>query len=321
MPYILKSPQQDSFIGLPCQVTGQLNTASENDLKVIIYVYSRFPNGFEADDTAQIASELCLDSNEVSASIAFWRGAGIIKTAKSLKKTAKASNCAEKSADSAVKIPVASASKPVYPSEQVAKAIQDNPSIKTMVNHCQKSFGKTFGPSQLSTLYSFYENLGFDPECIMLVTEHCVIIEKTSLGYMEKILITLSDNGITSYRDIEKYLSDKLKYSQQEKKLRRLCGFTSRELSPSEKKIIGVWFKEWELDFSLVERAYEITIDRISKPSLKYMNSILNSWHQQGISDPDRLDSDKPDSTIEKSHDADEFFRAAVAKSMSSINT
>ncbi|MBE6689420.1 MAG: DnaD domain protein [Ruminococcaceae bacterium] len=311
MPYILKSAENDGIFGLPRDILPHLAGASESDLKVIIFLYSELKNGFDAENIHEIAEKLSLSDEEVNFSLAFWRGAGIIKSAKALK----SKNSASEEQNTVVKKPGA---RPIYPAAQVAQAIENTTGMKALVDFCQHKFNKLFNPSQLSMLYSFYDNLGFEPDIIMLVAEHCCIIEKPSLGYMEKILITMSDNNITRYSDVEDYLGAKLRYNEQEHKLRKLCGFTSRELTPSEKKLIGVWFKEWSIDFCLVEKAYEITVDRISKPSLKYMNSILESWHQRGILNVSQLveTSSQKSEADSKSHDADEFFKAAVARSM-----
>ncbi len=307
MPYALTSPDGNNRMELPREITAHLSSASESDIKVILYLYSEFPLGFEKSDEAKIAYELSLSGEEVASSIAFWRGAGILKNAKSVKKSKE-----EKPAQTTV--PHTKLSRPLYPAEQVAKAIEDMPNMKELVDFCQRRFGKIFNPSQLSALYSFYDNLGFGVDIIMLVAEHCAITDRKSLGYVEKMLITMSDGGITSYSDAEEFLQNKLRYTEQEKKLRKLCGFTSRELTPSEKKIIGTWFNEWHIDFPLIEKAYELTVDRISKPNLKYMNTILSDWHSRGIEDITQFED--TGSLIEKSHDADEFFKAALAKSM-----
>lgn len=321
MPYALKPSGDGDSFNMPREIVRHLSGASENDLKVVIHLYSEFPTGFEKSDAEKIASALSVTVDEVNAAISFWRGAGLVKTVKTIKSAAAPTSSAQASAAPTSSAPRRQA-RSDYPSEQLAAAIESVPNMKPLVDYCQRRFGKIFSPAQLSTLYSFYDNLGFSVDSIMLVAEHCSIIEKPSLGYMERIIHTLSDNGITEYADVEKNLAARLNYTMQEGKLRKLCGFTARELSPSEKKIIGVWFNEWSLDFSLIEKAYGITVDRISRPSLKYMNTILTNWHEQGITDPAQVEERrKSDEFIEKSHDAEELFRAAVAKTMGETDT
>lgn len=317
MPYVLKSPNNSGGLALPQEICRHLGGASENDLKVIILVYSEFSSGFDNTDVEKISETLSISPQEVNSAIAFWRGAGFIKTSKTLKKPVQTQNPKEEK-----KTAVQKNTRPIYPAKQVAQAIESVPDMKVLVDFCQHKFNKLFNPSQLSILYSFYDNLGFGADIIMLVAEHCCLLEKPSLAYMEKILISLADNNITAYNDAEQYLGANLRYSADEKKLRKLCGFTSRELTPSEKNIISVWFRQWQIDFSLVEKAYEMTVDRISKPSLKYMNSILAGWYENGITHVSQTEQPLSDSgSANTSHDADEFFKAAVAKSMGQNNT
>ena len=308
MPYVVKT-SEDKMICLPQELTKHLAGAGENDLKVILCIYAEFSeSGFTDSDIAEIARKLSIDMGEAESAVAFWRGAGIIKRGKI---------AASKSEAEKIKVPSSDASKPIYPAAQVAEAIESVPGMKNLVEFCQRRMGVLFNPSQLSTLYSFYDTLGFDTEVIMLAVEYCCGIEKKSLNYVHKVLISLSESGINGYEDTEIYFKNRLEYRTNEGKIRKLCGFTSRELTPSEKKIIGVWFNEWHTDFSLIEKAYEITVDRTSKPSLKYMNAILADWNNRGITSADAVEGGKPaGGIIEKSHDADDFFKAAVAKSM-----
>ena len=303
MPYVMKLPEDGKTVGLPREIVQHLNKASENDVKVIIYLYSEFPDGFEDSAAAEVASALGISEQEAVFAIAYWRGAGIIESAKSI---------APKEPS---KPTLPKPSRIIYPAQQVAQAIESVPGMKSLVDCCQRHFGKLFNPSQLSMLYSFYDSLGFGVDILMLVAEHCAITDKKSLPYMEKVLITLSDNGITAYEDVESYLAKRLEYTTNEGKLRKLCGFSSRELTPGEKKIVSVWFNEWSVDFSLIEKAYEKTVDAIAKPSLKYMNKIISDWHENGITDVDMIGKKTADGG-EKSHDVEEFFRIAVARTM-----
>ncbi|MBQ9921098.1 MAG: DnaD domain protein [Clostridia bacterium] len=307
MPYVLKT-SGDKSVYLPQELAGHLGGAGEIELKVILYICSIYPeDSFEDTDIAEMTQKLAIEKGDAEAAVAFWRGTGILqKTNTAVKKTKE-------------KIPCQNADEPLYPAAQLAQAIESVAGMKNLVEFTQRRMGKVFNFSQLSTLYSFYDSLGFDTEIIMLAVEYCCGIEKKSLGYIQKVLISLSDAGIDTYTGAEEYFKKKREHRSNEGKVRTLCGISLRELTPSEKKIISTWFDEWNTDFSLIEKAYEITVDRTSKPSLKYMNAILRDWHDKGIrSVSDISQGEASQNAHEKSHDADDFFRAAVAKSMES---
>ena len=79
----------------------------------------------------------------------------------------------------------------------------------------------------------------------------------------------------------------------------------------------------------VIEKAYEITVDATSKPTLHYANTVLERWHSEGLLTLDQiLDSYKekgnakgkksgasaPD--VSSSFDTDEFFDAAVKRNL-----
>ena len=308
MPYVLKT-SEDKSIYLPGELIKHLGGAGENELKVILYICSVYPtDGFEDPDIVTIADKLSIETKDAEAAVAFWRGTGILQKTNS--------HVTQKPNE---KVPVQKAEEPLYPASQVAQAIESVAGMKNLVEFTQRRMGKMFNPSQLSTLYSFYDTLGFDTEVIMLAVEYCCGIEKKSLGYIQKVLISLSDIGINTYTGAEEYFKKQREHRSNEGKVRTLCGIVLRELTPSEKKIISNWFDEWDMDFSLIEKAYEITVDRTSKPSLKYMNAILRDWHDKGIKTVSDISGGSDSrNTMDKSHDADDFFRAALAKGIQS---
>ena len=75
----------------------------------------------------------------------------------------------------------------------------------------------------------------------------------------------------------------------------------------------------------MIERAYEITIKSINKPSLDYAGSIMKRWFEKGIRTPEDVDNDaeapKPVKSGRKaenkaeSFNADEFMEAAMKRS------
>lgn len=304
MPYVLKTSEEKS-IYLPEGILNSLAGAGENELKVILYICSVYPSrGFEDSDIDEISKNLSLGRTEVESAVAFWRGTGVLQRTN-----------APVSSKPKENVPVQRAEEPLYPAAQVAEAIESVAGMKNLVEFTQRRMGKMFNPSQLSTLYSFYDSLGFDTEVIMLAVEYCCGIEKKTLSYIQKVLVSMSDAGITTYGSAEEYFKNQREKRTNEGKVRTLCGITLREFTPSEKKIISTWFDEWNTDFTLVEKAYEITVDRTSKPSLKYMNAILRDWHDKGVKSVSDIGVSDSRGAMEKSHDADDFFRAALAKS------
>ena len=68
----------------------------------------------------------------------------------------------------------------------------------------------------------------------------------------------------------------------------------------------------------LLKMAYDITIDKTSKPSLKYAAKIIDNWLVDGITTPDmatEVENRRIESKKSSSFDTDDFFEAALRRS------
>jgi DnaD/phage-associated family protein len=107
-----------------------------------------------------------------------------------------------------------------------------------------------------------------------------------------------------------------------EYKIRKLFGIGERALAPKEKAFLAKWSTEWCLPFEMIEKAYEIMVGAIAKPTFAYENGILEKWREAGcktIEDVEGLlasqkKAPKKQETRETSFDLDEFFELAAKR-------
>ena len=77
----------------------------------------------------------------------------------------------------------------------------------------------------------------------------------------------------------------------------------------------------------IIQRAYEVTISNIQKPSLSYANAILRNWHEGGLHTLEEVNTalaeyrkakeQQPDGS---SFNTDDFFQAALRQSYTAEN-
>ena len=67
-----------------------------------------------------------------------------------------------------------------------------------------------------------------------------------------------------------------------------------------QKEIIAGW-AEMDISEELIDEAYEKTLNATGKLSFPYMDSILRSWKEKGISSPEQAQQDKPAQTVMES--------------------
>lgn len=286
----------DNIILLPRQVEKLLKNAGAAELKVLIYLFAK------GDYTpCEAARDLGVSVGEVDAAIAFWRGAGIIElsSAKEVKKSVSGVNLYQ-----------------TYDSEILSNAVEKDGDFKSVCDMIGDLFNRLLNKNDYNSLYYLYDYAGMPADFICGVAEFCSQEKKLSMQYMMKTALGLCDDGIDSYEKLEQHLARREKSRTNAGMLRKLCGLGDRELTTKENEFISHWFMQWDMPFDLIKHAYEKTINAIGKVQFSYMNTILKSWYDNGFKTIEDVEKNDKKESVESSFDTDEFYEAAVKRSM-----
>ena len=305
---------------LPGSALDYIAKASQNDLRVLLALGS----GRFADEKA-ISSYLGISVSAVVCSMEFWRGTGVVE----LRAEEKLLH-----GDDEISVPKEIFTMPKKPSkapeterddytaEEIDRICKENPSVPLLIDACQTILGKTFTKTEISSIVYLSDHLRLEAEYIMMLCTHCKSREKASVRYVEKIATALYDEGVISVAALDKYIKKESQKQEMEFKIRKLFGIGERALAPKEKAFIAKWTVEWSLPFEIIEKAFEIMVSAIERPTLAYENGILEKWREAGcktIEDVEGLiasqkKAPKTQDNRESSFDLDEFFELAVMR-------
>lgn len=328
MNYRLSKLSPDSMLVLPQEILTKMEQAGETELKILLYVSSLLLKGAMEEEEVIAALSTRFAREEIAPALSFWRGAGILRTdsrkksensaAFAKKMTESAENAAEPTRPSPSSKTVVDAEEaPFYSAADLAAAAETNPDFKNLVNFAEGRLEKVFNQSELARLYSFLDYLKMPADVIMLVIEDCCSRGKNSLRYIYKSLCDFADNGIDSYEKADALLLKRREASGFEAYIRKMFGLGERKLVPKEKEALQNWKEKWDFSEEMLEFAYEKTVSTAKKPSISYMNKILEKWHEEGFSNPEEVKNSaasKNSDKAEKSYDLEDFFQAAVSK-------
>lgn len=283
-----------------------LKQATANELKVLIYV-SSVGGVFENED----AIEACgVTESELQAALGFWRGAGVITIGE-------AKQVPKKSSLSKVN------TMQEYEAEVLAEAKTKDAAFATVCEFFASQFNKaTLTRNDLNSLYYLYQYVGLPCELICEYIDYCVTKGKKSTQYLVKLALGMfEDNDIDTAEKYREYRSLREKSENNVSKMRTLLGIGQRALTTTQKKYFERWFEERQHSFELVEFAYEITVDSINEPNLKYMDAILERWYSNNIrtvehAEKDRADHKKNGDETNDTFNFDEFFEIAKKRDL-----
>ena len=316
---------------LPEQLGTLLENADETDLRILVAL-QMLADEHGIAPTASLASLLGISEGEVSASLKFWRGAGVLATG--------AASKAKQDPETAPKrpqVPTAhrggaleqSATLPQYSASELADLIERRQISASFIDEAQRVMGKIFRAYDTGVLVGIVDRLGFEEAAVLAILAYMVQKGKKTVRYAEQIAISFYDEGITDTADVLERLHRMEQAGEVVQKIRVLFGAANRELTTTEKRLFSSWCEKLAYDIEVIRMAYDITVDTIQKPAPKYANSILEAWHAAGLRTADdvrrHLEQEKKDKTeksgdIAKTYELDDFFEAALKRSYADMD-
>lgn len=306
---------KNRIISLPQEIVSDaLSSASKEDLKVLLAVYSNMEF-----DVAVMAESLDMTQKAFLRSLEFWSSKGAITVDKSAGESGVKTSKSSSSDAKEQKRVVVHTSLPHYTSAEASVIIDNTQGCTELLDSCQQIIGKIFTRSETTIVIGLIDHLSLSHEYILLLFQHASNMNKKSVRYIEKMAINFFDRGILSYHELEAELKQIEDFSGLEKYVRKLFGIGTRDLISKEEAYIKAWASKYCFSKDVIKKAYEITITNTKEPSLHYANGILEKWYASGLKTlPDiekaiaEYQKKKADNT---SFSTDDFYEAALMRS------
>ncbi len=299
------------IINLPSTVADIAPCASEAELKVIItiFAYSGHFNDFESV-LPIISEKLGLDISEVTSALCFWAKNGVIEL----------DGC-ELSYETISMVTDRNNSTPTYTGAQITKLLGGNPDFKMLADCAQDVLGKSFTPTDYTSLLFIKDHYKFSDEYILMLLAYCHENNTTNWAYIRKTTKILYDEGVDTYEKLENHFSARRNKRSLEYKIRKLFGVGGREFTSKEKATFEKWVNA-KFSYDLIQKAYEICIENTGKNSWSYTSRVLENWQIAGIKtveDAEKSLASYKSKQNMSSFDTDDFFEAALKRSQERI--
>ena len=309
-----------------------VKNADEEDVRVLLAAILLEQRDGEIDSEL-LRTGLGISEAELSASVKFWRGAGLLGTSKraAKKETDTQKQGAEEKKPE--KTDIESAHRggkvereefPSYTTEELTALMKKRRITSDFIGEASRVYGKIFNQHEVEIIVRMIDYIGFDEECVLMLLSFFAKDKKT-LRYIEKTALALYDEGISTASELQEKLCALEHIRTGEGQIRAMFGMTGRSLTTKEKKYISTWLGKMNFDVEMIRLAYEKTVDATHSPSCAYANGILERWFADGIDTPQKVaDADEKRSSVkaaetESSFDTDDFFEAALKRSYENI--
>lgn len=168
------------------------------------------------------------------------------------------------------------------PSVEVAKSIRDE-SLAGMLDECASIMKKaSLSTNEVKNLTALYTQYALSAEFIVTLAAYLAGRGKLTAVRLKNEAIRLSDKGLDTLEDLEKYIEAREDETDFDWEIRRVLGIYNRNLSKSEKEYFKRWSEEFGYSVNIVSEAYDIAVINTGKGSLPYMDKLLTLWHEAG---------------------------------------
>ena len=309
----------EGILCLPLEALDKIEAMGENEIKLLLYLCREMGRPLGDFKPEHAATALGFSKSDVESSLAFLRGAGLIKiTGKNAPQKQSSQNPPKD--EETPKVTVVSNAPPQYSGPELDRLVSEKKPLEHLRRECESEnlFNRPLRHSELNMLVTMYDYFGFEQAYILQLLS--MSKDKSQpIKYAYTMAISYYEKNIVTYEGLLEQIAKEEEKNSFNAKLKKLFGIDQRALTAKERR----FFDEWGgYDFELIRYAFELTVDNTSKASMPYMNKILTSFAEQGIRSVDEaIQSTKKHKNDQKAlesksgFDEKDFFAIALDSS------
>ena len=217
--------------------------------------------------------------------------------------------------------PLRPAQPPVYTEADLIRAERET-DFPQLLGEAQRRFGRILSVEEAKVLLSLYDYLGMPADVISILLSYCIqrarargSLRNPSMHTVEREAYHWADLGIDTMEEAASYMQMQLERQSRVGQIRQALQLGDRKLSPGEEKMVLQWL-DWGFGPAEVARAYEKTCMNTGGLKWPYLNSILKSWHSQGLHTLQAIETGDRAPGAAPSQEPSQWARDAVARMM-----
>ncbi len=281
---------------VPSVVADSLKLTNGDHLKVLMYVLG---NAGKELSPEEIGSATGIGAGTVADALLYWQNMNVLTDVEGevMPPEAPAESIAAPvpaqtpPADKrAAEIKVKLTADTHFPPKEVAAAVNNDEAFKFLCQSFERHVGRPLKHSERNVLMVLTEEVGLPVEVAAMLVEYCFTIDKATPAYMKSVALDWYNSGIDTIEKAEERIIVLKSRNTLENRLHSKFRMTSA-FSSKQREFITAW-AEMGISEELIDEAYERTLDATGKLSFPYMDAILRSWTDKGITSAAQIPKD-----------------------------
>lgn len=164
------------------------------------------------------------------------------------------------------------------------------PSIQDMFLSIDYIMRRQLVPNEKKKILEWVYNYNMSPEVIVKAFFYAVEKKrKRNIKYIEGIIRNWYDMNINTLEALDAHMESQDERFYNYSRIMKSLGFSNRNPSEAEIKVIDKWFDQWKFTMEVILKACENT-KKTANPSVNYIDAILSSWYNKGIKTVDEIE-------------------------------
>ncbi len=275
MSYFVNQSVFANMFPMPALIADKhLKLATENQLKVIIYIFRDITKSIDVDE---IAKALSLPSSEVADALIFWQQSGVLGSDTECQEQKK-----EKNAIVNAELPTRA--------DVIKRGLEDE-RLMFLLREAQLKFGRNLKQNESQLLVSLYDDHGMDVSVILLLLQYAASENKCNVSFIRSTATRWIKQGVENVVEAENIIADTAKNKLAWSIVQRVFGIERRNPSDKELELSNLWVNEWKLSTDMLKLAYDACVNSKTRLSMPYIAKILETWHKAGYKTPAEVES------------------------------
>jgi len=153
----------------------------------------------------------------------------------------------------------------------------------------QSVFGdRVLKHNEYKAIYECSDIYGLKRQVVIMLLEYCVFKygKRVPLKFITDEALRWIQGGIDSISRAQDYIDTQRMVNEDAKMIMQQLRVRNKTLSRDFLELYEKWTKQWGLSINVIRQAVVETNQKADSPSISYLNSVLESYHQKGFMTP-----------------------------------
>lgn len=269
-----------------CVVDEEIKLASENQLKVLLFVLR---NSSAVLTEKYVGEQLNILEEDVKDAILYWIDRGVLSKGGSLPQGEAVSEgkplAEEKIKSEPNPEPKRLLTRPQKPdSVHVAERIGTDQELAALLQEIEVLFARPISSGDMATVVYLHDTVGLPYSVLLMLVNYGVSIGRTDMNFIERTGNKWANEEILTIERAEEKIRNLQIYGDAWGRVSAVFGiYNTGTPTTAQQTNANRWINEWHFTDEMLREAYERCVNKKNTFNITYTNGILKKWKKNNI--------------------------------------